>query len=151
MEEKDPKESDGGRKKKKAVQEEVWAQDIKAERQCHSSTCSKCTSVDLRDQRSPKTTILCFQPTIMMTPEKNAPYAFAMIMEDGSVIKMISIGATSMEAVDGMNTILVRLLNLQIFRQAPEDFDTMDMEPIEGRWMPEDGESLVEDNPKTEP
>ena len=86
-----------------------------------------------------------------MTPEKNVSYAFAMMMEDGSVMKMISIGATSMEIVNEMNIILIRLLNPQILGQAPKDFDTINMEPIEGRWMPEDRESLVEDNSETEP
>ena len=43
----------------------------------------------------------------MMTPEKKVPYAFAMMMEDGSVMKVISIGATSVETVDGMNIIFV--------------------------------------------
>ena len=87
----------------------------------------------------------------MMTPEKNVPYAFVMMMEDGSIMKMISIGATSMEAVDGMNIIFVKFLNLQILERAPEDLDTMDMEPIEGRWMPEDQESQMVENSGTEP
>ena len=130
---------------------EVWAQAIKVERQRHSSTCSERTSVDLRDQRNLKSAILCLRPTMTMAPERNVPYAFAMMMEDGSMMKMISIGATSMEAVDGMNIILVRLLNPQILGSAPEGFDTMDMEPIEGRWMPEDRESQVEDNSGIEP
>ena len=65
-------------------------------------------------------------------------YAFVMMMEDRSVMKMTSIGATSMEAVDGMNIILDRLLNLQILGQALEDFDMTNMEPLEGRWMPGD-------------
>ena len=86
-----------------------------------------------------------------MTSERNVQYAFAIMMEDGSIMKMISIGATSMEATNVMNIMLFRLLNLQILGSAPEDFDTMNMEPIEGRWMLEDRESLVEDNFGAEP
>ena len=87
----------------------------------------------------------------MMTPEKNVPYAFAMMVENGLVMKMIYIGPTSIEALDGVNIILIRLLNPQTLGQAPDDFDTMDIEPIEGRWMPEDRESQMADNSGTEP
>ena len=128
---------------------EVLVRAIKTERYCHSSTCSKRTRADLRDHRGLKSTILSVQPTMMMTPERNVPYAFEMMMEDGSMMKMISIGATSMEAIDGMNIIMVRLLNPQILGRAPEDFDTIDMESIKGRWMPEDRESLIEDSSGT--
>ena len=44
-------------KKKKVVHVEVWAQAIKVERLCHSSTCSKCRDLDPKDQRSLKHTL----------------------------------------------------------------------------------------------
>ena len=82
-----------------------------------------------------------------MAEERNVPYIFAMMMEDGTLIKMISIGATSMEAIDGMNILVVRLLNPKILGRAPEEFDATDMEPLEGNGGREDEESRNGENP----
>ena len=65
-----------------------------------------------------------------MNAERNVPYIFAMMMEDGTLMNMISIRATSMEAIDGMNILVVRLLNPKILKRAPEEFDATDIEPI---------------------
>ena len=59
-------------------------------------------------------------------------------MEGRTTIKMVAIGATAVEKKDGVEFAAVRLLNPKILGEVPEDMAMDNMEPLEGRWKPED-------------
>ena len=52
-----------------------------------------------------------------------------------------------MEKHDGIDFAVVHLLNPKILGEVPEDRNTTNMEPLEGRCKPEDQESQVRENP----
>ena len=112
---------------------EVWGQAIKAEPLSHSSTCSRRTCLDLREQRSPKRSCdyhsVYFPTTTLTMAEMNIPYVFAMKMEDRTVIKMVAIGATVVEKKDGIEFIAVSLLNPKILGVVMEDMVEEDIVP----------------------